>query len=122
MMLRESSRHSSEAVDLADVANGLSDRTAVAHADVLVAFAEAVVSRDRVRIDPARAAVHAALGDAGMVDAAAVAAAFHGFTRIADAIGIPYKTAAGGQDDPDVREAAGVNLFPRVMEDVAAGR
>jgi hypothetical protein len=43
-----------------------------------------------------------------------VVAAFHGFVRLADAIGIPYTTAAGGRDLPDLREAAGINAFYRV--------
>jgi hypothetical protein len=34
--------------------------------------------------------------------------------RIADAIGIPYATASGGQDLPELRAQAGVNDFYRV--------
>ena len=30
----------------------------------------------------------------------------HGFVRVADAIGIPFETASGGQDLPELREAA----------------
>jgi hypothetical protein len=119
MMLRASSKFTNEAVDLHDVSAGLSAGTAVANAPLLVAFAEAVVARDSARIRIARKAVREAMGDAALVDVAATAAAFHGFTRIADAIGIPYKTAAGGQDAPDVREAAGVNAFYRVREEMA---
>ncbi len=115
MMLRESSKHTNEAVDLRDVSAGLSDRTGVAHAPILVAFAEAVVARDAKRIAEARDTLRSALGVAALVDVAATVAGFHGFVRIADAIGIPYKTAAGGQDAPDVREAAGVNGFYRVL-------
>ncbi|MSQ21248.1 MAG: hypothetical protein EXR39_17315 [Betaproteobacteria bacterium] len=119
MMLRASAKHTNEAIDLHDVSAGLTDGTKVAHAPLLVAFAEAVVARDSDRIRTARKAIRNAMGDAALVDAAATAAAFHGFTRIADAIGIPYKTAAGGQDAPDVREAAGVNAFYRVQEEMA---
>jgi alcohol dehydrogenase class IV len=117
MMLRESSKFSNEAVDLHDVSAGLSAGTEVAHAPLLVAFAEAVVARDTERIAPARQAILEAMGPAAFVDAASTAAAFHGFTRIADAIGIPYKTAAAGQDAPDVRELAGVNAFYRLREE-----
>ncbi len=116
MMLRESSKHTNEAVDLRDVSAGLSERTAVADAPILVAFAEAVVARDPARIRVARDGVLNTMGGAALVDVAATVAGFHGFVRIADAIGIPYKTAAGGQDAPDVREAAGVNGFYRVLE------
>ena len=118
MMLRESSKFTNEAVDLRDVSAGLSDGTAVANAPLLVAFAEAVVARAPARIRAAHDAVRSTMGDAALVDVAAIVAGFHGFVRIADAIGIPYKTAAGGQDAPDVREAAGVNAFYRVREEM----
>ncbi|CAN0378657.1 unnamed protein product, partial [Phaeothamnion confervicola] len=39
----------------------------------------------------------------------------HGFVRIADATGIPYETASGGRDLPELRELAGVNAFHRVQ-------
>lgn len=113
-MLRESSKFSNEAVELNDVSKGWSKGTAVAQAPLLVEFAEAAVARDVVRVTAARDAVRKALGSAALVDVAAVAAAFHGFVRIADAIGIPYQTAAQGQDAPEVREAAGVNAFFRL--------
>ena len=119
MMLRESSKHTNEAVDLHDVSAGLSERTQVAHGPLLVAFAEAVVARDDARITSAREALRAAVGEAATVDAAATVAGFHGFVRIADAIGIPYKTAAAGQDAPDIREQAGVNAFYRLREENA---
>lgn len=117
MMLRESSRHTNEAVNLGDLTAGLSTDTKVENAPLLVEFAESVVARDDARIARAREAVLAAMGPTAFVDVAAVTAAFHGFVRIADAIGIPYKTAAGGGDVPEVREAAGVNRFPRVAAD-----
>ena len=60
------------------------------------------------------AVLEKALGAAGLVDAAATVAAFHGFVRLADAIGIPYTTAARGQDLPDLRAAAGIDAFHRV--------
>jgi dienelactone hydrolase len=114
MMLRESSKFSAEAVDLRDVTEGLSAGTEVANAPLLVDFAEAVVARDEPRTRAARAALRQTMGDAAFVDIAAVVAAFHGFVRIADAIGIPYTTAAMGQDAPDIREATGVNRFYRI--------
>jgi hypothetical protein len=101
-------------VDLGRVAHGEQAGLAVAHGGELLEFAEAVVSRDASRIAAARAALRPALGDAGLVDAAAITAAFHGFVRLADATGIPYATAAGGKDRPEIREAAGVNEFYRV--------
>lgn len=116
-MLRESSQSTEEAVQLRDVTQGLSGETAIRHAPLLVAYAEAVVRRDIEGTRQAREAVLAAMGSDAMVDAAATIAAFHGFVRIADAIGIPYETAAMGRDAPDVREQAGINAFPRVQAD-----
>lgn len=114
-MLRESSKRSEEAVQLQDVTQGLSGATDIEHAPLLVSFAEAVVQRDEAATARARAAVLQAMGNDAMVDAAATISAFHGFVRIADSIGIPYKTAAMGGDAADVREIAGINAFPRVQ-------
>ena len=119
MMLRESSKSTAEAVNLQDVTAGLSAQTTVAHAAILVDFAEAVVVHDAPRTERARQAVRAAMGDQAFVDVAATVAAFHGFVRIADAIGIPYTTAARGGDDPALREAAGINAFYRVTNEAA---
>jgi hypothetical protein len=99
-------------VDLGRVTQG-EEAAGVPHAAELLEFAEAVVLRDEPRIAAARGRLHAALGDAGLVDAAAITAAFHGFVRLADSIGIPHLAAAGGQDRPEIREAAGINDFYR---------
>ena len=61
----------------------------VPHGDVLVSFAEAVVSRDGSRIATTRDALIEAMGVEAMVDAAAVAANFERMVRIADGTGIP---------------------------------
>lgn len=102
-------------VDVSGVTKGF-DAVDIPHAAALVEFAEAVVLRDEARTATARDALIGALGPAGLVDAAAIVAAFHGFVRIADAIGIPYTTAARGGDVPELRERAGVNEFYRVRE------
>jgi len=101
-------------VDVAQVTRGFGESAEVAHAAALAEFAEAVVLRDAERTAAARARLHAVLGPEGLVDAAATVAAFHGFVRLADAIGIPYTTAARGRDVPELREAAGINAFHRV--------
>ena len=116
-MLRESSKFSDEAVEFSDVTRGLSRGTEIAHAPILVEYAESVVRRDRARIGAARQAVYGALGNDGTVDAGATIAAFHGFTRIADTIGIPYQTAAAGEDAPELRAQAGINAFYRISGD-----
>jgi len=105
---------SGKQVEVRGVTEGFDESVDIPHALALVAFAEAVVQRDAARIAAARDRLHAALGDAGLVDAAAVVSAFHGFVRIADAIGIPYTTAAAGRDLPELREEAGISSFYRV--------
>jgi len=99
-------------VDLRGVTQGFDEGVDIPHAAALVEFAEAVVLRDAPRTVAARAALRPALGEAGFVDAAATVAAFHGFVRIADAIGIPSHSAAGGESD--LPEELGINEFYRV--------
>ena len=113
-MLRESMQTQGKQVDVGGVTRGFDEGIDLPHADALVEFAESVVLRDAPRIAAARAVLRRALGEAGFVDAAAIVAAFHGFVRIADAIGIPYTTASGGRDLPELREHVGVNEFYRV--------
>ena len=113
-MLRESSKIAGYKVQLSDVTSGLSDETHIPHGDLLVALSEAIVARDKDAIADVRGILFQALGNDAVVDAVAVASAFHGFVRIADAIGIPYATAAQGGDAPDIREEAGINAFFRI--------
>jgi hypothetical protein len=63
----------------------------VPHGGALLAFADAVLGADDQALDRAREAVRAAIGEAGLSDAAAVIGGFDGITRIADAIGIPME-------------------------------
>ena len=69
----------------------------VPHARSLLAFADSAVAFDLVSIRPARAAVLAAVGEAALIDAAAVIAGFNGIVRIADAMGIPLEPAKAEQ-------------------------
>lgn len=55
---------------------------------MLTGLVDATLSDDGGRLQAARAAVRAAAGDAGLVDAAAVMATFQRMTRFADATGI----------------------------------
>ena len=113
-MLRESSQIAGYKVQLSDVTSGLSDETHIPQGDLLVALSEAIVARDKDAIADARGILFQALGNDAVVDAVAVASAFNGFVRIADAIGIHYATAAQGGDAPDVRAEAGINEFYRI--------
>jgi len=71
---------------------------------VLLAFADAVIAGNSGQ---PRERVVAALGEAAMVDAAAVIAGFDGITRIADATGIPLEPAKAEQT-ADFRSALGL--------------
>ncbi len=115
-MLRESSKISEQEIDLSNVTEGLSDDTSIPDANIIVAFAEAVVSRDTARIAAARSAIQSKMNEEQLVDIAAVAAAFHGFVRVADANGIPYDTAVMGGDDPELRKEVGVDDFYAVHD------
>lgn len=61
----------------------------IAHGEVLLAFAEAMVGEDEEGLQETRQAVVDVLGSAAMVDAAGVASNFERMVRIADATGIP---------------------------------
>jgi hypothetical protein len=76
---------------------------------VLCAFAEATITGADT-LAQARSAVVAALGEAAMIDAAAVVAGFNGITRIADATGIPLEPAKTEETDP-WRAAMGIDRF-----------
>ena len=117
-MLRESMQTLGREVDVRGVTAGFDAGVEIPHAAALAAFAEAVVLRDWERVAKARAVLLDALGEAGLVDAAAVTTAFHGFVRVADATGIPFETASGWRDLPELREQAGVNAFPRVQAEI----
>ena len=60
----------------------------VPHGRALLDFASAVVGDDDARLARTRETLRAEMGDAGVADAAAVAANFERMVRIADAIGI----------------------------------
>ena len=60
----------------------------VANGRALLEFASAVAGRDDAQLARTREALRAEMGDAGVADAAAVAANFERMVRIADATGI----------------------------------
>ena len=64
-------------------------RSGVAHADLLLAYADALVGEDDTVLGPSRAELLRGVGAGGLVDAAAVVANFERMVRIADATGIP---------------------------------
>ena len=82
----------------------------VPNGQLLITFAEAVLGEDDSALTRARSAVGAALGPAGLADAAAVVGLFNAIDRVADATGIPLedeKAAASA----DFRAALGLDRF-----------
>ena len=71
--------------------------TGVAGETALLALAEAALARDDAPLAAARAAVRDELGEAALIDTAAVIGGFDGITRIADATGIPLEPAKAEQ-------------------------
>lgn len=63
----------------------------------LLSLADAALARDDAALMQARAAVRSSLGEAALLDAAAVIGGFDGITRIADATGIPLEPAKAEQ-------------------------
>ena len=98
-------------MDLDAITKGAGDEVAgVAFGAELIAYADAVVARSTA-VPETRDAVHKSMGDAGVVDAAAVIANFQRMVRIADGTGI----AIDGPLDvlsADIRHEIGINEFP----------
>ncbi len=113
-MLRESNNTIGTTFDMTDVIGGVSGETDIPHADLLSAYAEAVYQRDTPLIAEKQSEIRHFLGDAAFVDCAAVAAAFHGFVRVADGTGIPYEGAGGGTDTTELRSEVGIDQFYRI--------
>src|SRR3990172_9208331 len=88
LLLRVSSEISGAEVDVRAVTDAKVS-SGVAHGEALVAFADALVAGGDRELERAREALLAALGPAGLVRAAAVAANFERMVRIADGTGIP---------------------------------
>lgn len=62
------------------------------------------------RLAAARAAVIDAVGEAGLVDAAAIASAFNAIDRVADSTGMPLSGQVL-EETADFREELGLNDF-----------
>lgn len=109
--LRASSEHSGESLNLKAVTGGAAEGDAgVSHGDLLIEFGEAVIGEDDERLARIRAAIVAAMGEAAMVDAAAVAANFNAIDRVADATGTPLDDRTAAETE-ELREELGINEF-----------
>ena len=113
-MLRESYTKIGTSFEMHDITAGVSGETDIPHAQLLSAYAEAVYHRDGEAIGEKQSEIRHNLSDSAFIDCAAIAAAFHGFVRVADGTGIPYEGAGGGTDTSDLRRAAGIDQFHRI--------
>ena len=95
--------------DLHAVMDG-DDDGGVPHGKVLSDFAEGICRNDAAKTAAARKAVVDAMGEAAMVDAAAVIAAFNAYPRAADATGIPLEDMKVDMT-AELREDLGLEAF-----------
>jgi hypothetical protein len=93
MRLRVSGQQTGNEYDLDLVMGGDVDGSGLPQGDLLNEFCEAICDRDSDRTARARAVIVETLGEAAMVDAAAMIAAFNAYPRMADATGIPLEEA-----------------------------
>jgi hypothetical protein len=119
-LLRESSKAKGENYDLALLTGRKGDGN-VPHGALLVAFAEAVLGDDDERLAAVRTEIRAKLGDAALVDAAAIAATFNAIDRVADSTGIPIEDAKAAAT-ADFRAALGINAFAENRGEIADRR
>ena len=82
----------------------------IEHGAALMEFSEAVVDNDDARLAVARAAVIDAVGEAGFVDAAAIASTFNAIDRVADSTGMPLSDKVL-EETAAIREELGLNDF-----------
>ena len=108
-MLRESSKATGENYDLTVLTNGSGDGN-IRHGALLVAFADAVLGGDDTRLSAIRTEIRTKMGDAALVDAAAIAATFNAIDRVADSTGIQIEEAKADVT-ADLRSALGINEF-----------
>ena len=110
-MLRVSTIKNGEEYDLNSVMGKSRGDGDIPHAQLLCDFAEAIVDKDDAKLKRIRDRITDLMGEPAMIDAAAAAASFHGFVRIADATGIPPEKAGGGQITDEFRRELGINDF-----------
>jgi len=119
-LLRESSKAKGEAYDLSLLTGAKGDGN-IPHGALLVSFAEAVLGSDDQRLAIDRARILAELGEAALVDAAAIVATFNAIDRVADATGIPIEDGKAAST-ADFRAALGINAFAEQRGEIADPR
>lgn len=106
-----SGQHQGKDVDLNSIIGEADGDGGIPHGAILAAYAEAVLGDDGDRLDAARERVRDAMGDAALVDAAAVAATFNAIDRVADATGIPIDEERL-EPTAGFRKDLGIDAFP----------
>ena len=119
-MLRESSNAKGEGYDL-NLLTGAEGDGNIPHGALLASFADAVLGTDDQRLDAVRAAIGSRMGDAALVDAAAIVATFNAIDRVADATGIPIEDNKA-ESTADIRAALGINAFAQARGEIADPR
>ena len=119
-MLRESSNAKGEGYDL-NLLTGAGGDGNIPHGALLVSFADAVLGTDNRRLDDVRAAIRSRMGDAALVDAAAIVATFNAIDRVADSTGIPIEDARAAST-ADIRSSLGINQFAEARGEIADPR
>jgi AhpD family alkylhydroperoxidase len=94
--LQQSGNVNGETYDLT-VLKGTPGDGNLAHGELLIAFADASIGHDDGALATVRSEVRAELGDAALVDAAGVVAAFNAIDRVASATGLRADRQAGNQ-------------------------
>ena len=108
-MLRVSAKATGDEFDFAAVM-GKAGGGGIPHGERLIAFVEAVLEVDDAGLDAARVRRREAVGDAGLVDAAAVIANYSALDRVADATGIPLEPTKEA-NSADIRATLGIDAF-----------
>jgi hypothetical protein len=119
-LLRESSKAKGETYDL-NLLTGAKGDGNIPQGALLVAFAEAVLDSDDRRLAEIREAIRVAMGNAALVDAAAIVATFNAIDRVADATGIPIEDGKAAST-ADFRAALGINAFAEQRGEIADPR
>ena len=110
-MLRVSAKLAGDTVDLTALTGATDAKDAgVKHGALLLAFAEAVMSRDSSILATTRNALEQASSASIVIEAAGVAANFQRMVRIADATGIPVDDMTS-ELGATIREELGLYTF-----------
>ena len=103
MRLSMSGTHTGDKYALKDAIGEGSGDSGLPQGELLNDFVEAVCAGDVAQTTTVRQKIIKGMGEAAMVDAAAVIAAFNCYPRVADATGIPLEEGQGGSNRSHAR-------------------